>query len=523
MTSIPLALLARRPQPGEGAAGDPAGGPTRAPVDDPAPARGCASTKGCGASSTGLDPAVAAKVATHPCYSQEAHQFYARMHIPVAPGCNIQCHYCNRKFDCTNESRPGVTSTLLSPEQALAKVKHVAGQVQQLSVVGVAGPGEPLAHAARTLATLELIARHCPDLTLCLSTNGLTLLDHVDRIAGLGVDHVTITINMTDPEVGEQIYPWITYRGRKYTGKKAARVLSERQLEGLQALTERGILCKVNSVMIPGVNDEHLIDVSRTVRDLGAFLHNVMPLVSAPEHGTHYGLNGRRGPTPQELKAVQDRCEQLSGGMAMGLMRHCRQCRADAIGLLGQDRGEQFAQLPSGGADAPGVAMPDGPGYDLAGRQETHHRIEEHRSAGRARREQAGVSDDPARRPDGSVLVAVASSGGGVVNQHFGHADEFFIYEAGPGFARLVGTRSVSRYCTGPSECGDDAASLQDAVRMLSDCAAVLCSRAGAGPRRLLAAAGIDVVEVYDAIEQAVAAAGARLVAARRPQPEATG
>ena len=78
-------------------------------------------------------------------------------------------------------------------------------------------------------------------------------------------------------------------------------MLSERQLEGIAALRDRGILCKVNSVMIPGVNDEHLVEVSRTVRGLGAFLHNVMPLVSAPEHGTHFGLTGQRGPTPQEL------------------------------------------------------------------------------------------------------------------------------------------------------------------------------------------------------------------------------
>ena len=29
-------------------------------------------------------------------------------------------------------------------------------------------------------------------------------------------------------------------------------------MEGLEALTARGVLVKVNSVLIPGVNDEHL-------------------------------------------------------------------------------------------------------------------------------------------------------------------------------------------------------------------------------------------------------------------------
>jgi nitrogen fixation protein NifB len=339
---------------------------------------------------------LAARVATHPCYSQEAHRYYARMHVPVAPGCNIQCNYCNRKFDCANESRPGVTSTLLTPEQAVAKVKYVARKVQQLSVVGIAGPGEPLANAGRTLGTLELLARQVPDITLCLSTNGLALLDHVDTIAALGVGHVTVTVNMTDPQVGERIYPWIAFRGKRYTGREASRVLSQRQLEGVVELRDRGILCKVNSVMIPGVNDEHLVEVSRTVHELGAFLHNVMPLLSAPEHGTVFGLAGKRGPTPQELTALRNRCEQQvagSGngedglaGAAMGLMRHCRQCRADAVGLLGEDRGEEFSGVP-------GPELTGG-GYGLAGRRETLARIEAGRiEAGRVetccRQEQA--------------------------------------------------------------------------------------------------------------------------------------
>ena len=90
---------------------------------------------------------------------------------------------------------------------------------------------------------------------------------------------------------------------------------------------------KVNSVMIPGVNDEHLKEVNAEVRKRGAFLHNIMPLISDPAHGTHFGLTGQRGPSPAELKALQD---DLSDGA--NLMKHCRQCRADAVGMLGEDR-----------------------------------------------------------------------------------------------------------------------------------------------------------------------------------------
>ena len=75
---------------------------------------------------------------------------------------------------------------------------------------------------------------------------------------------------------------------------------------GLEMLAERKILVKVNSVMIPGINDEHLIEVNKVVKAKGAFLHNIMPLISEPEHGTHFGLTGQRGPRAMELKALQD-------------------------------------------------------------------------------------------------------------------------------------------------------------------------------------------------------------------------
>jgi len=81
----------------------------------------------------------------HPCYSENAGN-YARMHIPVAPACNISCNYCNRKYDCLHETRPGVTSEVLSPQEAFDKYKEVKEKVENLSVIGIAGPGDALAN-----------------------------------------------------------------------------------------------------------------------------------------------------------------------------------------------------------------------------------------------------------------------------------------------------------------------------------------------------------------------------------------
>ncbi|MBE7382427.1 MAG: nitrogenase cofactor biosynthesis protein NifB [Leptolyngbya sp. SIO1E4] len=446
------------------------------------------SSSSCGCSSSGapdgLDEKMKARIEKHPCYSEEAHHHYARMHVAVAPACNIQCNYCNRKYDCANESRPGVVSELLTPEEAAHKVLVVAGKIPQMTVLGIAGPGDPLANPEKTFRTFELIADKAPDIKLCLSTNGLMLPDHVERIKNLNVDHVTITINMVDPAIGEKIYPWVHYRRKRYRGIEGVKILHERQMEGLQALREADILCKVNSVLIPGINDEHMPEVNKAIRARGAFLHNIMPLISAPEHGTYFGLNGQRGPNPKELKAVQDKC---SGNMKM--MRHCRQCRADAVGLLGEDRSQEFTKEKF-------MEMPES--YNLEARQAVHISIEQAKAAVAEKKQAAAGKRRQRPKASPKVLVAVATKGGGLVNQHFGHAKEFMIYEVDATDAKFVSHRKVADYCQGGY--GEEAA-LAGIINTIADCKAILAAKVGPCPQKELKNAGLHVIEAYDVIE----------------------
>jgi nitrogen fixation protein NifB len=421
------------------------------------------------------------KIQNHPCYSEDAHHYFARMHVAVAPACNIQCHYCNRKYDCSNESRPGVVSEKLTPDEALRKVLAVAAEVPQLAVLGIAGPGDALAAAnvENTFRTFDLVSKALPHLKLCLSTNGLALPENVERIAAHNIDHVTITINMIDPKVGEQIYPWIFYNHRRREGLDAAKILHERQMEGLSALTAKGILVKINSVLIPGINDEHLAEVNREVRKRGAFLHNIMPLISDPAHGTHYGLAGRRGPTHAELKAVQDRL-----GDGAKLMRHCRQCRADAVGLLGEDRGAEFT-LDKLKAETPA--------FDPAQREAYLDVVESERADRRAAKEQAEAALKPATA-DKAVLVAVATKGGGRINQHFGHAREFHIYEVDYRGVRFVGHRRVANYCQGGQSVEN---AMEGTIKALSGVSALFCAKIGETPKRRLADCDIEANDNY--------------------------
>lgn len=156
----------------------------------------------------------------HPCFSKDARHKVGRIHLPVAPKCNMQCNYCNRDFECVNESRPGVTCKVLTPVQAAGYLDSVLERIGNIRVVGIAGPGDPFANAEETLETLALVRSRYPEMILCLATNGLELSRYVNDLADLNLSHVTVTVNAVDPAIGKAIYAWARRDKRMYRGER---------------------------------------------------------------------------------------------------------------------------------------------------------------------------------------------------------------------------------------------------------------------------------------------------------------
>lgn len=378
----------------------------------------------------------------HPCFDRAARQRAARVHLPVAPRCNVQCNYCDRTTDCASENRPGVSSTVLTPAQALAYLEGVVRQVPDLAVVGIAGPGDPFANAVETLHTLRLCRERHPGLMLCLATNGLALPEHLDQIADLGVSHVTITVNTVDPQVGARIYRWVRDRTSIHRGIAAAQLLLDRQLAGIQGLKERGITVKINTILIPGITVEGAEEVARTVGELGADAMNCVPMY--PVEGTQ--LASRGTPDAFEVAAVR-----ASAASHVTQLSHCQRCRADAVGRID----------------------------------------EQHTTASLARLATA-------RRPSGAgrPYIAAASREGYLVNLHLGAAEQFAVYEHTPHGSRLVEIRPA------PSA-GGGASRWTALTGLLSDCRALLVNQLGETPRAVLTAADIAVHETEGLIAEA--------------------
>lgn len=269
-------------------------------------------------------PALPALEGRHPCFSTTAagHAASARLHLPVSPACNIACAFCARDFN-RFDARPGVATRLVRPDEAEATVARALELCPAIAVVGIAGPGDPLA-TDHALDTFRRIHTRWPNLILCLSTNGLRLPERLDDIIAAGVSTLTVTVNAVDPALQARISPLISWRGSRLEGIAAAERLIASQIDGIAAARRARLTVKINTVLIPGLNDDHIGRVAATVAAAGASIMNIIALI--PQHDLAHlpapGLVARQ----RARAAAAAHIRQFS---------HCSRCRADACGVPG--------------------------------------------------------------------------------------------------------------------------------------------------------------------------------------------
>ncbi|MFA5902931.1 MAG: radical SAM protein [Desulfobacula sp.] len=390
----------------------------------------------------------------HPCFNPKACKTHGRVHLPVAPRCNIQCNFCDRKFDCVNETRPGVSSAILKPFQAMEYLDRVMDAKKNISVVGIAGPGDPFANPDETLTTLELVRKAYPDMLLCLATNGLNLADYLDDIARLKVSHVSITVNAVDPEIGEKIYAWVRYGKKSMGPEKGAKLLLEKQTAAVTGLKEKGIIVKVNTIVLPGINDHHVVEIAKKMADLKVDLLNCMPYY--PNSGSNFSF--LLEPSKKAMAKIQ-----AGAGKHIPQMMHCRRCRADAAGMLDEE---------------PDVMLL----INLKECADIQKEIKPHITTN--------------KRP----CIAVATREGILVNQHLGEAKQLTIYDMSSGKPEFMEQRTM------PAPGGMDFR-WHSMAEQIKDCRLLLVNGIGEAPKKILTEKGFEILvldglihEILDAI-----------------------
>src|SRR6266568_820763 len=107
-----------------------------------------------------------------------------------------------------------------------------------------------------------------------------------------------------------------------------------------------------------------------------------------------------------------------------------------------------------------------------------------------------------------TLRVAVASNDGNSVNEHFGRARSFHIYEVNEdGSSHLVEQRAITPHCPGNSEL---AHSSDATVEQLSDVDAVLVAQIGPGAQSSLNRKGIRSFALSGPVEKALSSYGRR-------------
>lgn len=270
----------------------------------------------------------------HPCFARDGKNGGGRIHLPISPSCNIECRFCERSFN-SYEVRPGVSRTVITPEEAAEAITRALDVCPEIHVAGIAGPGDTLA-SPNALQTFRLIKEQFPQLVKCMSTNGLLLAEKAQEVIEVGIDSLTVTVNAVDPEIEAKLNDGIYWHGRHYTGVEAAEILISQQIEGIRLVSEAGITVKVNTVLVPDINSEHIEEIARTVAEAGASIYNIIPLI--PQHK----LKDCREPDCMELERAILRASKY-----IDVFRHCQRCRADAVGIPGGKDygGEIYANL----------------------------------------------------------------------------------------------------------------------------------------------------------------------------------
>jgi nitrogenase cofactor biosynthesis protein NifB len=361
---------------------------------------------------------------------------------------------------------------VISPAEALLRYKTIKQKMPDISVVGIAGPGDALANIEQTIETLRLIRGEDTKVLFCVSTNGLLLPRYADDLKNAGVSHITVTVNAVDMETAKRIYRHIDYNGKRYVREEAAEILLRNQIEGIQRVTELGLVCKVNIVLIKGLNDRHIPLLVQKVKDAGASLTNIMQLIPVK----HTLFETVPMVSREELDAIRKNCEAI-----LPQMYHCRQCRSDAAGTLDNDVSYLFAEKTplSTGDNAP--------------------------VSGEGFREDSAAADSFAPLQNKKTIFAVASKSGVLVDEHFGHVSGFSVYEYKNGEVRFMEKRAIPPYCRSPAGgCGSHTNKIETIISTIEDCSAVLVMRIGEVPRMELSKKGIKVFLACGYIENAV-------------------
>lgn len=178
------------------------------------------------------------------------------MRISITDRCDLRCKYC------MPEGIKLLSMDDLLTYEEIETICKIASELG-ISKIKITG-GEPLVrrgveHLVHTLESIPGIEK------VTMTSNGVTLADHMEALKKSGLDAINISLDTLDPTEFAEI-----------TGRdRLANVLA-----GVEAAKKSGIRVKINTVLRAQITEEMIVRLANYARDLGIDLRfiEVMPI-----------------------------------------------------------------------------------------------------------------------------------------------------------------------------------------------------------------------------------------------------
>lgn len=168
------------------------------------------------------------------------------LRVSVTQRCNFRCQYCmpEKPFSWTPKEN------LLSYEQMFSFIKiAIDNGIKKIRITG----GEPLVRDDLH-KFIAMIHNYKSDIDLALTTNGYLLKAQINKLKQAGLKRVNISIDSLNDDT-------FTYLTQKNVLKNIK--------EGIEAAIEAGIIVKLNSVVLKGINEEEILELYEFAKQKG--------------------------------------------------------------------------------------------------------------------------------------------------------------------------------------------------------------------------------------------------------------
>ncbi len=278
------------------------------------------------------------------CCSKTSGASDSVVYLPVAPQVVARTRF--------SPPTPTQSQCIMVPEALdwLDRIMDERGGT--ISMVAIAGPGDPLATPDITLQTVQEVRKRYPEIRIGLSTLGIGADKLASALAKAGLNYVAMEVNGVRSEILEKLYAWIRPGQKTLKISEASKLLIKEQQNGVPALKFHNLSVGIVTTLYPGYNTDHVLKISSEMMELGADTISLVPYV--PETSAEVSLEQ---PSPEIIARATEKAGQYLKVTKPLLCQDVdKSCGLPAAGLT---------ELPKPSKKRPNVAVASSNGIEI--------------------------------------------------------------------------------------------------------------------------------------------------------------